>query len=80
MRRSIEEPHNLKNKFKYLRNCSADTLQDNVPLFELAISGSQFHLYVSQAPCKAQFNTLCEMSAPHTGKPTSNATIAFLRV
>ncbi|KAF9151990.1 tRNA-specific adenosine deaminase 1 [Linnemannia schmuckeri] len=52
MRRSVEEPHNIKNKFKYLGDQShGDTQQEKSPLFELANTRSQFHLYVSQAPC-----------------------------
>jgi hypothetical protein len=66
MRRSVEEPHNPKNKFKYLGKCSDDLQQDNSPLFELVKGRSQFHLYVSQAPCKAESNTRCVMSVPHT--------------
>ncbi|KAF8949128.1 tRNA-specific adenosine deaminase 1 [Haplosporangium gracile] len=52
MRRSIEEPHNIKNKFKYLGDRSHGDMQlEKSPLFELANTESQFHLYVSQAPC-----------------------------
>ncbi|KAG0377286.1 tRNA-specific adenosine deaminase 1 [Mortierella sp. AD032] len=51
MRKSIEDPHNLRNKFKYNGDRGHDPQQQETPLFELVSPSSQFHLYVSQAPC-----------------------------
>ncbi|KAG0275075.1 tRNA-specific adenosine deaminase 1 [Linnemannia exigua] len=51
MRKSIEDPHNLRNKFKYSGDRGHDPQQQDRPLFEMVSPSSQFHLYVSQAPC-----------------------------
>ncbi|KAG9069402.1 tRNA-specific adenosine deaminase 1 [Linnemannia hyalina] len=51
MQRSVQEFNNFKKNFKYLGARSHDVQQENSPLFELTHAGTQFHLYVSQAPC-----------------------------
>lgn len=51
MQRSIDECDDLKRKFKYLGARNHDVQQENLPLFELTNVGTQFHLYISQAPC-----------------------------
>ncbi|KAH7047686.1 adenosine deaminase/editase [Linnemannia elongata] len=51
MLRSVVEVDNLKKIFKYLEARGHDAQQEKSPLFELTNAGTQFHLYVSQAPC-----------------------------
>ncbi|KAF9542613.1 tRNA-specific adenosine deaminase 1 [Mortierella hygrophila] len=51
MQKSVQECNNLKKNFNYLGAPSHDVQQENSPLFELTNAGTQFHLYVSQAPC-----------------------------
>ncbi|KAF9341294.1 hypothetical protein BGZ91_009714 [Linnemannia elongata] len=51
MLRSVVEVDNLKKIFKYLEARGHDAQQEKSPLFELTNARTQFHLYVSQAPC-----------------------------
>ncbi|KAI7823891.1 adenosine deaminase/editase [Gamsiella multidivaricata] len=49
MQACISYPENMANRFRYLGN--QDTPLNKGPLFQLADPRTQFHLYVSQAPC-----------------------------
>ncbi|KAF9130093.1 tRNA-specific adenosine deaminase 1 [Mortierella sp. 14UC] len=51
LRKCVEDPDNLQNKFKYFGDRSHEQQQQDMPLFELANIRAQFYLYVSQAPC-----------------------------
>ncbi|KAF9090595.1 tRNA-specific adenosine deaminase 1 [Mortierella sp. AD031] len=51
MRTSIESPDRLRNKFKYIGKGRPSSQEQGSPVFELVNPRSQFHLYVSQAPC-----------------------------
>ncbi|KAF9934418.1 tRNA-specific adenosine deaminase 1 [Linnemannia zychae] len=51
MRKSLENPTNPHNKFRYLKDHPEVPSRMRPVFFELVNPKSQFHLYVSQAPC-----------------------------